>query len=92
MHGCPKTIATKQDFINLLLVEEYRDPVLAELKKIAEANDSTATQATTLIDPGNPEAGYNVVEIDNPMPLWKVKGFSSREEVRALYEEYGGSE
>lgn len=92
MKGYPQTINTKQDFVNILATDAFRERALADLRVVIKTKDEKATQATTLIDPENPKAGYNIVEIENPMPLWKVKGFESREEAQALYEGYGGDE
>ena len=84
MKGFPKTIATKQDFTNLFADDNFKAQALAELKRIYNLNDSKATKATTLIDPDDEEKGYNTVEIDNPMPEWKLKGFASREAVNDM--------
>ena len=87
MKGFPKHIATKQDFINLLNDKRYKDQAIIELEKIYNLDDLKATKATILIDSEDPEKGYNTEEIDNPMPLWKQKGFGSREEITELLEE-----
>ncbi len=88
MYGYPKTIATVQDFVNLLNMPEYKAKAMAELQAIHDLDDDKTTRATTLIDENDPEKGFNVEEIDNPNPLWKQKGFSSREEVKELIKEY----
>ena len=90
MRGYPKNVATKQDFLNLLSTEELKAQVIEDLKKIYNLDDSKATRATTLIDPDDPEKGYNTEIIDNPMPLWKQKGFASRQDVADLITENGG--
>ena len=87
MKGYPKTIATKQDFINLLAMPEFREQALADLQAIYDLQDDKATKATTLIDESNPELGFNVEEIENPSPVWKQKGFESRQAVLDLIEE-----
>lgn len=84
MNGFPKVVATKQDFINLLKLNEYKEQVIKKLQEIYDMDDSKATRATTLIDPENPEGGWNTEIIDNPMPMWKQKGFISRESVAEL--------
>ena len=84
MKGYPKTIATKQDFENLLSIPEFRERALADLRRIRDAKDTKAVKATTFIDPDDPEKGYNTEEIANPMPLWKRKGFGSMKEVGDL--------
>jgi len=78
MKGYPKYIATKQDFENLLAVLQCRERALKDLRAIYEAKDEKATRVVS----GSEETGDLVIEeIDNPMPLWKQKGFKSREEV-----------
>jgi hypothetical protein len=81
MKGYPKHIATKQDFINLLAVPEYAAQALADLRIIRDMDDDKALRAISI----NEETGEATTEeIDNPMPLWKAKGFDSRQEVAAL--------
>jgi len=87
MKEFPKYIATKQDFINLLADERFKDQTIISLQKIYDMDDSKATRATTLIDPDNPEGGWNTEIINNPMPLWKQKGFASRQAVEDLINE-----
>jgi len=91
MKGYPKRVATRQDFLNLLSIEELKDQAIEDLRKIYCMDDSKAIRATTLIDPDDPEKGYNTEIIDNPMPMWKQKGFSTRREVAALMVENGGT-
>ena len=45
MDKYPRHIATKQDFINLLRMPEYRTRALTELKAIRDLKDDTATRA-----------------------------------------------
>ena len=90
MKEYPKRIAVKQDFLNLLNEEKFKEQAVADLKAIYNLNDSETTRATTLIDPENPEGGYNTEIIDNPMPMWKQKGFESRQEVADLITANGG--
>jgi hypothetical protein len=78
MKGYPKTIATKQDYLNLLPVPEFRDRAEADLVTIYNADDAYAMRVVS----GSEETGDLVTEqIENPMPLWKAKGFTSREEI-----------
>ena len=88
MKGYPKFVAMKQDFINLLNMPEYKEQALKDLQAIYDLHDDKAQRATTLIDENNPELGYNTEEIDNPNPVWKQKGFDSRQAVVDLIEEY----
>jgi len=90
MRGFPKHINSKQDFLNLLADEDLKAQALAELQKIYTKDDSKALRATTLIDPEDPKSDYNTEEIDNPMPMWKQKGFESRKEVGDLIVAEGG--
>jgi len=60
---------------------EHKERAIEELQNIVTLNDSKATLATTLIDPTDESKGWNTVEIENPISLWKQKGFSSRQEV-----------
>lgn len=81
MKGYPKFAATKQDFINLLTTPEYKAQALADLRIIRDMDDDKALRVVSM-DETTGEA--TTEEIDNPMPLWKVKGFSSRVEVSEL--------
>ncbi len=89
MRGYPKHIATKQDFINLLAMPEHKAHALADLKAIHDLDDAKATRATTLIDENDPEKGFNTETIDNPLPVWKQKGFTSRKAVAAMITKAG---
>lgn len=84
MKGYPKYINCKQDFINLLATPEYAAQALADLRIIRDMDDDKALR-TASMDEATGEAVTE--EIDNPMPLWKVKGFDSRLEVAALITE-----
>jgi len=89
MKGFPKYIATKQDFLNLLDDERFKDQAIMELNRIYDLDDSKATRATALVDPDDPMGDWNTEIIDNPMPLWKQKGFSDREEIKELIDSLG---
>ncbi|MEN6421338.1 MAG: hypothetical protein ABFD76_05265 [Smithella sp.] len=84
MKGYPKHINCKQDFINLLSEPEHQAQALADLIVIRDMDDDKALR-TVSIDETTGEAVTE--EIDNPMPLWKVKGFSSRQDVTDLIAE-----
>ena len=90
MRGYPKHINCVQDFNNLLADKALKARTLAELQEIYNKDDSKTLRATTLIDPEDPKSDWNTEEIDNPMPLWKQKGFESREAVAALVTKNGG--
>lgn len=89
MRGSPKIYATKQDFINLLSNDQFAEEAKKKLQEIYDVNDSKATKATTPLELDDPIlTGWNTIEIDNPMPMWKQKGFASRQEVAELIAEY----
>ncbi len=90
MRGYPKYINCVQDFNNLLADKALKARTLAELQEIYNKDDSKTLRATTLIDPEDPKSDWNTEEIDNPMPLWKQKGFESREAVAELITKNGG--
>ncbi len=90
MRGYPKHINCVQDFNNLLADKALKARTLAELQEIYNKDDSKTLRATTLIDPEDPKSDWNTEEIDNPMPLWKQKGFESREAVAELITKNGG--
>ena len=90
MKGYPKYVATKQDFINLLSMPEHKVQALTDLQAICNADDATVKRATTPINPDDLQGGWNTEDIENPMPLWKQKGFESRQEIADLITENGG--
>ena len=90
MRGYPKHINCVQDFNNLLADKDLKRRALVELQKIYTKDDLKALRATTLIDPEDPKSDWNTEEIDNPMRLWKQKGFESREAVAELVAKNGG--
>ena len=90
MRGFPKHINCVQDFNNLLADKDLKRRALVELQKIYTKDDLKALRATTLIDPEDPKSDWNTEEIDNPMPLWKQKGFASRKAVATLITKNGG--
>jgi hypothetical protein len=81
MNGYPKYINCKQDYINLLAEPEFKAQALEDLKAIRDLDDDKALRVVSM----NEETGEATTEeIDNPMPLWKVKGFDSRQDVADL--------
>lgn len=81
MKGYPKHINCQQDYINLLAEPELKAQALEDLKAIRDLDDSKALRVVSM----NEETGEATTEeIDNPMPLWKVKGFRSRQDVADL--------
>lgn len=75
MRGYPKYIATKQDIINLLAIPEFRKQAQADMAKFLVVTDDKVTR-TISIDALTNVAVTEV--IDNPSPLYKVKGFETR--------------
>lgn len=87
MRGYPKHIAIRQDFINLLGMEEFKDQALADLQTIYRMQDDTCRRVVS----GSEEEGNLVTEeVAAPNPVWKQKGFESRGAVAELIIEYGG--
>ena len=81
MIGYPKHINCKQDYLNLLAEPEFKEQALADLRAIRDLDDDKALRVVSMIE----ETGEATTEeIDNPMPLWKIKGFSSRLDVADL--------
>ena len=77
MRGYPKGPLTKQDYENLLSTPEHADRAKADLAALAKIDDSKVT-----VDRGT-EAKPNLVQIDNPLPVWKRAGFKDRAEMSA---------
>lgn len=88
MRGYPKHISKKRDFESLLKMPEFKGRALKDLERIYNTEDSKATKATTPIDLKDPNKGWNTIEIDNPMRLFKRFGFETKEEVKELIDEY----
>lgn len=74
-------IATKQDFVNLLVIPEEKDNALTVLRAIYDTPDDTGIRVAS----GSEETGDLVLEeIPSLNPVWKQKGFSSRAEIKDL--------
>ena len=84
MNGYPKHIATKQDYENLLAVADFRERALEDLQAILTADDATAKRVIAVAEDGT----ETTEDIENPMPLWRIKGFASRKAVAALIAQY----
>ena len=89
MRGYPGKIATKQDFLNLLGIDEFQQQATIDLKKIAAIDDSKMTIATTLKDPEDESKGFNTKIQTNPSPTWKQLGFTSKQEITDVIKEFG---
>ena len=81
MKGYPKDINCKQDYLNLLAEPEFKAQALDDLRAIRDLDDDKALRVISM-DEETGEA--TTEEIDNPMPLWRVKGFESRQDVADL--------
>ena len=84
MRGYPKFIATKKDFANLMAMPEYKDQAAKELAAIRDLDDDKAIQ---VVSSTTDEQGKETVitkEIDNALPVYKIKGFKSRQEISDL--------
>ena len=87
MRGYPKHVATKQDFLNLLSMDEYRGQATENLIAIFKMNDEKANRHIS----GSEETkDLKIEEIENSMPLWKRKGFKSRQEIAGIIKKHGG--
>ena len=84
MKGYPKHIATKQDYENLLKMPEFAKRAKEDLEKLAAIDDSKITRAVRLVDENDPMGDWITEEIDNPMPAYKAKGFSSLKEISTM--------
>lgn len=85
MKGYPKVIATKQDFINLLSVPEFKAQALADLQAVYDLQDDTLERVVNF-DTDNKGKMINIVTetVPAPMPKWKRMGFESRAAVMEL--------
>jgi hypothetical protein len=75
MQGFPKHIATRQDYINLLNMKEYREEALERLDELMNFDDRTVTRAIEPENPDNPESEWITEEIVNPHPIHAQRGF-----------------
>ena len=85
MRGFPRTIKTKQDWINCLKDEGLKKKALERLQGIYETQDDYVVQTVS----GSEETKDLITKkIENPMPLYKQKGFKTRQELKDLMDEY----
>jgi len=78
MRGYPKGPLTKRDYENLLSMPEYAKQAKEDLAALAAIDDSKI-----MVERGAEEEP-NLVEIDNPAPLWKRMGFKDKYEILAM--------
>ena len=95
MQEYPETVATVQDFKNLLAMAEYRKQALADLQKIFDLTDDeiqvdrTPADVLEKIRLGKLGPENAITEtIQNPMPMWKRRGFKSRDDVLKMIDDY----
>ena len=83
MRGYPKVIATKQDYLNLLSMPERRERALSDLAALFELDDDEVIVCT---DRKNRDihAERATEKKPNRLPMWKRKGFVSRNELEQL--------
>ena len=82
----PEWIGTKQDLVNLMSIPQHRERALKELQTIYNTDDAKAVQVLS----GSEESKDLVTkEIDNPKPLYKRYGFTSKDEVGQLLSKEG---
>jgi hypothetical protein len=80
MKGFPNHIATRQDYENLLSMDEFKEETLNKLKELAGFDDRKVTRATKPLNPDDPMSEWETELIDNPYPLHAQKGFIDMEE------------
>lgn len=80
MQGYPKHIATKQDYENLLSMEEYKEQALVDLRELAAFDDRYVTRAIKPLNHDDPMREWETEVIDNPYPLHAQKGFIDKDE------------
>jgi hypothetical protein len=86
MNGYPKVVATVQDYKNLLADPNYQAQALQELQNLVfNFDDRGVNQPTTSINPNDPNSDYNTVEVVNPYPVHRQKGFTNWYALVALY-------
>ena len=91
MRGYPKVVATKQDYVNLLGMEEFKKQALTDLRQLYKVCIETA-RVKRAISPKNAleqDGEWLTEDIENQNPVWKQKGFKSLDEVRVLLEQHG---
>ena len=88
MKEFPKNIKTIQDFKNLLSMPEHKQKAIKKLQEIFDIKDDKVLKATTLKDMNDESKGHNTVQINNPLPLHKQKGFESKQDVADLIAEF----
>lgn len=88
MRGFPKHIATRQDFENLLSMEEYKEEALEKLEELQDFDDRTVTRAIKPLNPDDPNSEWETEEIENPNPQHNQKGFSKWREIVTLNAEH----
>ena len=85
MRGFPRVIRTKQDWINCLEDERLKKKALDKLQRIYETDDDYVVQVVS----GSKETKDLVTKkIENPMPLYKMRGFGTRQELKDLIDKY----
>ena len=88
MRGYPQHVNTIADFKLLLSIPEFWQRATDDLNLILNTDDDQATLATELIHPDKPHGPWKTKTIDNPYPLFKQKGFSSKQEIHNLIKLY----
>ena len=83
MRGYPKYVATKQDYLNLLSMPEYRERALSDLAALFELDEE---EVIVCKDRKNRDihAERATEKKPNRLPTWKRKGFASRNELEHL--------
>ena len=78
MRGYPNGPLTKRDYENLLSMPEYAKQANEDLARLAAIDDAKVTMEL------GTEKSPKLMEIDNPMPIWKRAGFKDKDELLKL--------
>ena len=82
MRNYPRNIATKQDFINLLAMPEYKEKAEKELKALHELQDDFVERVvSSKIDVKGQMTDVVTETIPNSSLMYKRMGFESKEEI-----------
>ena len=85
MKGFPRIIKTKQDWINCLEDEDLRKKALERLQGIYKTKDDYVVRVVS----GSEETKDLVTKrVKNPMPLYRQRGFETRQELKDLMDKY----
>ena len=85
MKGFPRVIRTKQDWINCLEDASLKKTALDKLQNIYDTEDDYVVRVVS----GSEETkDLKTEKIENPMPLYKMRGFGTKQELKDLIDKY----